>query len=522
MSTATVGQLTRSALKHAPSEADANANESWAAAPAPAGHSNEWPEPLPLEGELPQVMAFDERLLPESLRPLVCDVADRMQVPLDFPAAVMLLTLAGTVGRRARIQPKAVDSSWIVVPNMWGGIVAPPGQLKSPVITAMTAPLRAIEREWRGDFANAEASHGQALEEHKLAFAAWKELYKRSKKKGGVDPTRPDPAPASPTMRRLIVNDATGEALHEIMGKNPGGIFVVRDELTGWLSQLERAGREGERAFALSAWNGDTEHTIDRIGRGHIYVPHCCMSLLGGIQPSRLRVYLADALADGPSNDGLMQRLQVTVWPDTFTGRYVDRAPDPRFSDKASDVFARLAEMDPDTAPVFRFEPKAQSLFEEWYQANDAKAKDPATHPAMSAHLAKYRSLMPSIALLFELVDGDSPGEVSLQHAVQAAHWCDYLESHAGRIYSCITSPHMRAARELGAKIKAREIGKEGAILVREVYRKGWLGLDTPDMAKLALETLADMEWVRKADAETAPAGGRPAGRYLVNPQVWE
>ena len=158
MSTATVGQLTRSALKHAPSEADANANESWAAAPAPAGHSNEWPEPLPLEGELPQVMAFDERLLPESLRPLVCDVADRMQVPLDFPAAVMLLTLAGTVGRRARIQPKAVDSSWIVVPNMWGGIVAPPGQLKSPVITAMTAPLRAIEREWRGDFANAEAS----------------------------------------------------------------------------------------------------------------------------------------------------------------------------------------------------------------------------------------------------------------------------------------------------------------------------------------------------------------------------
>ena len=45
-------------------------------------------------------------------------------------------------------------------------------------------------------------------------------------------------------------------------------------------------------------------------------VDHCCISLFGGIQPSRLRAYLADALADGPSNDGLIQRFQLLVRPD--------------------------------------------------------------------------------------------------------------------------------------------------------------------------------------------------------------
>ena len=50
---------------------------------------------------------------------------------------------------------------------------------------------------------------------------------------------------------------------------------------------LDRAGREGERAFCLQAWNGDTGHTIDRIGRGTIHVEACCMSMLGGIQPGR-------------------------------------------------------------------------------------------------------------------------------------------------------------------------------------------------------------------------------------------
>ncbi len=130
-----------------------------------------------------------------------------------------------------------------------------------------------------------------------------------------MPPERPEGEPVEPTLRRLIVNDATFEALHQTMSDNSAGILMVRDELTGWWSQLDRAGREGERAFCLQAWNGDTGHTIDRIGRGTIHVEACCMSMLGGIQPGRLRSYLADALEDGPSNDGLIQRFQVMVWP---------------------------------------------------------------------------------------------------------------------------------------------------------------------------------------------------------------
>jgi hypothetical protein len=64
------------------------------------------------------------------------------------------------------------------------------------------------------------------------------------------------------------------------MSENPAGILVIRDELTGWWSVLDRTGREGERAFCLQAWNGDTGHTIDRIGRGTIHVEACCMSML--------------------------------------------------------------------------------------------------------------------------------------------------------------------------------------------------------------------------------------------------
>jgi hypothetical protein len=66
---------------------------------------------------------FDADLLPASLRSLVKDIAGRMQVPLDFLAVVDVATLSGLCGRRALIQPKKHDSSWLVVPNIWVAII---------------------------------------------------------------------------------------------------------------------------------------------------------------------------------------------------------------------------------------------------------------------------------------------------------------------------------------------------------------------------------------------------------------
>src|SRR5436309_10275132 len=125
-----------------------------------------WPKPEPIQSELPPVEPCAECLLPISLRPLLLDVAERMQVPIDYPAVVMVLCLAGAVNRRARMQPKREDSGWIVVPNLWGGIVAPPGFLKSPVIQAVTRPLLEIQEIWRQDHESALTDYEQSKEEY--------------------------------------------------------------------------------------------------------------------------------------------------------------------------------------------------------------------------------------------------------------------------------------------------------------------------------------------------------------------
>jgi len=142
-----------------------------------------WPKPEPLQSELPPVGPFHEDLLPVSFRALVADVTERMQVPMDFPAVVMVLCLAGAVNRRATIQPKANDTGWVVVPNLWGAIIASPRLMKSPVIHAATRPLNQIQAEWRDDYQQALKDYARAKEEHELRHAAWKEEYSRLRKK---------------------------------------------------------------------------------------------------------------------------------------------------------------------------------------------------------------------------------------------------------------------------------------------------------------------------------------------------
>jgi hypothetical protein len=80
--------------------------------------------------------------------------------------------------------------------------------------------------------------------------------------------------------------------------------------------------------------------------------------------------------------------------------------------------------------------------------------------PVFCRHLAKYRSLMPSLAGLFELADHVAAGkgfgneiDISLDHAKQAAAFCEYLEEHIHRVYACVISPETRSARELARQI---------------------------------------------------------------------
>jgi hypothetical protein len=341
----------------------------------------------------------------------------------------------------------------------------------------------------------------------------------------GQDQPDPEPEPKVPTQSRLLTTDATLESLHKLLEQNQAGIFVLRDELTGWLTSLEKVGREAERSFYLECWNGDSSFTIDRIGRGSIYVDNCCVSLFGGIQPSRLSSYFADAMVDGDSSDGLVQRFQLLIWPDKPKDWvYQDRKKDAEAFKNAENVYRRIAELDGENPLRLKFSEEAQCLFQDWLTNwMDIELRDEELHPSQESHFSKYRSLMPSLALLFSLADGNQE-TVGVEHSKQAIEWCSYLKGHAKRVYAARMDSTYTAAIALKRRLERGLIGSpDGTFTVRDLERKGWAELSRLDQVLAALRKLEEYHWVRR-EAHTSEAvrarGGRPSAIYRINPTV--
>jgi putative DNA primase/helicase len=501
-----------------------------------------WPEPAELPGLLPAVPEMPAALIPEPFRGFVMDVSERMQVAAEIPAVSIIVSISSVVGRSIGIHPKQHDP-WLVIPNLWGLIAARSGMLKSPAIAEGTGPIGVLERNERLKHESEEAALRADEEISAARLAAVRaDIAKAAKSKNEAElrqlkdellRLQAEIQSQRVPRRRYRANDATTEKLLEILVDNPRGLFVYRDELAGWLRSLDKVGREMDRAFYLESWNGDQPFTSDRIGRGTIHVPALCLSVFGGIQPPKLAAYVSDTLNSTSNDDGLIQRFQLAVHPDPHKDwKLVDRPADHNAKGRAVRVFEILDAYEPGElgvpvehgTPSIHFDAAAQDLFNEWVTTHQRRILEGECGPAFESHLSKYRSLMPSLALLFHLIewaDANGPrgdiGPVSLDAAALAAAWCDYLELHARKIYAGAINPDLQAAHLLQEKIRQGKV-RDGS-RVREIYRNQWSGLQTKERVIQGLMILAEHGHVRLASVKAG--AGRPASETVnINPRL--
>jgi DNA primase len=215
--------------------------------------TEEWPEPVSLPEGLSPVAVLDPALLPEAIRPWVCDISERMQCPPDYVGVAALVALGSVLGRKVGIRPQR-KTDWFEVANLWGCVVGRPGLLKSPAINEALKPLHRLEIKAR------EAHDAEAAEydkEHrvwKLRRDAAEQRAKAALKKTPSAVVEFDVRePEEPIERRYVTNDTSYEKLGELLAQNPNGLLAHRDELVSLLKTLDREEFAAARGFFLTA-----------------------------------------------------------------------------------------------------------------------------------------------------------------------------------------------------------------------------------------------------------------------------
>ena len=119
--------------------------------------------------------------------------------------------------------------------------------------------------------------------------------------------------------------------------------------------------------------------------------------------------------------------------------------------------------LDPLAPLHLRFTNEAQEVFDIRRNKLEKSLRSGELPQYLEAHFAKYRSLFPGIAAIIEFIDcidkgrGD-PNAISLESANYAKVWCEYLKSHAYRIYSTVDKANLLSARALLKHIKNGDI----------------------------------------------------------------
>lgn len=485
-----------------------------------------WPEPEEICAALPPVPPFNIDLLPPEIRDWVGDIAERMQCPIEFLAVGAMVAAGAVVGNRIGVQPKQLDTGWLEVPNLWGAVVGRPGVMKSPALAQVLSPLKNLEATALAGFEMERAKFKIARMQYD---AAMKHLAGNATKGNQIATDQLPVEPEEPQPPRLLLMDATYQKLGLVLSGNPHGVMTFQDELSGLMVRLDSDGQEAAKAFYLESWNGLQPYTFDRIERGTIRIPRLCLSVFGGLQPSKLRQYLRSAVYGGKGDDGFSQRLQLLVYPDISTDwKRVDRSPNMDAAAAADRVFGRLSKLNPealgahmpvgDGIPLLRFSGESQHLFNLWWELLEKEIRHGERHPALESHMSKYRKLVPAMALLDHLILGRH-GDIQIDSLKRAIGWQRFLLEHAKRAYAAVTLAVMDSAKALSDRL-LRGVLKDG-FTVRDVYRHNWSMLTTPKEAAEAVTVLADLGWLRAIpDTKLTNADGRPTVRFYINPRV--
>jgi replicative DNA helicase len=484
-----------------------------------------WQPPLPLidTGDLPE---FPLEALPAWCAAYAAAVAEATQTPRDLAGMIVLASLATCAGGRVRVR---IKSGWEEPLNLYVLVALPPGERKSAVFEAVTAPLSEFEEERAQALApvvTEAAIRRRALEraaekaETEAASAKTAESREAFIKRA-AELAQEAQSVIVPAPYRLLGDDATPESLASLLAQQGGRIALLSPE-GGVVGQM--AGRYSPSRVAganlgvyLKGHAGDRLR-VDRVGRASEYVPRPALTIGLAVQPEVLRT-----MADVPELGGLgvLARFLYSVPRSLMGDRSAD--PEPVPTDLAHEYAAKLTLLARNleiagTAATIPFAEASRRLLTAYSAALEPRLGESGDLRYVRDWAGKLPGAIARVATLVHLAGsvrgawGDEVLPASVESAISVG---DYAIEHA------------RAAFGLMGADPQVELGRRVLRWIAEGNRSEFSRRD-------AFDQLRDQRLVKVTDLDPAldlliahgylarvgtPRGpGRPSIRFRVNP----
>jgi len=445
-------------------------------------------------------------MLPGPIADYVEALAECTQTPPEMAATLVLGVLATVFQARFNI---AVTPDWQENLNLYTVAIAPPGERKSPVIAALTAPLYAYQKDrvQREAVTVRQNKSRRAIKEKQLADAE-KEGNTVSAMTLAEDLANFEDIHTY----QLMADDVTPEKLEDILYRQQGCITIASAE-GGVFDALSGRYNNFNISTYLKAHCGDPI-TVQRMGREGLQIDNPRLSLILTIQPQVLHTFTNNDMFRGR---GLCARFLYAVCNSKVGKRKSNPAPMPGNIKATYEMFIQnllkqvhtgTITVSPDAdATRTRYQDFIENrLQNEWYHVQEWGNKLVGT-------------MMRIAALIHCTETTGNPANTPLHKdsVMRACALTEHLACYTLAAYQSMGADEtVEAAKYMLGRIiesgRTELTGKELSDLCRGRFKYA-KSMQPP------LEKLVEMGYLQK-ELRPKSGAGRPSKIFLVNPSI--
>lgn len=387
-------------------------------------------------------LTFPIEIFPEPVQAYIIQNQQTLNHSIDYMGSSLLWLLALCIGNSCKVQ---VKTGWQESANIWIGLIGRAGLGKTPSIKAMIFPI-----EKRNAF---EIKHYQneyrKFKEYMALSAKEKKDYEEINE---------------PARKQLIVNDVTIEALADLHEENENGVAVFKDELNGWLKDMNKYKPGSDLEFWLSCWSGQTA-TLTRKTSKSSFIEMPLMPVLGGIQPG---IFSQISTSENKDN-GFLDRLllsfpekdiehynrnsidqEVLEWYDAFICQFHDTMKNNVLEYKFNSINPR----------IIRFDSAADKEWERIFNNISDMQNSDDVNEYVKSMLSKQKSYVPRLALIlhcfYAYSNGSSFGWIDKDTMLAAEKLSNYFIAMSKKIK--ISMIESMGLKELIASMKGQGV----------------------------------------------------------------
>jgi hypothetical protein len=245
-------------------------------------------------------LKFPIDIFPDDIQSYILECNKTLDSNIDYLGSSLLWLISVCIGNSIEIE---VKKGWIENATVWISIVGKAGIGKTPSISNILFPLQKINAREIKDFIKKKEA---------------RDYYESLSKKDQEQHSEPE----KPVKKQFIANDITLEALVDLHQESDNAVGVFKDELAGWLKDMNKYRAGSDLEFWLSCWSGKSVNMNRKTAKSS-FVEKPFIPVLGGIQPTIFDTFYTDENKE----NGFMDRMLLS-YPDATVDFYNDNEMD--------------------------------------------------------------------------------------------------------------------------------------------------------------------------------------------------